>query len=61
MDPPRVVLVLFNLPCKISGLLFALLNLSQNAIEISRDLVDPMYNDNYLFSRLVILLISMSI
>ena len=41
MNPPGVVLILFDLPHKVLGLLLALLHLAEDAIEVRGNLIYP--------------------
>lgn len=61
MYPPGIVLVLLDLPGEGPGLLLTLGYLVQNPVELKADLADSRLNVDYFDSRLLILLISMSI
>jgi len=59
--PPGIVLVLLDLSGEGPRLLLALGHFIQDSVELSADLTDSRLKVNYFDSRLLILLISMSI
>ena len=61
MYPPGIVLVLLDLSGECPCLLLALGHFVQDPVELSADLTDSRLKVDYFDSRLLILLISMSI